>query len=308
MKNEILSFYNIKKLNCDADIKNGCVIAVGSFDGVHVGHREMIKTLVSEAKKIGKASSVFTFDVDDNPKDNAKLLALPEKKEQILASLGVDTVITWPFSEIKDVSAEEFAKTLCYSFGAECIICGYDFRFGKDRLGDVSLIKKLLSPLGVNVITPNAVCVGDVPVSSTLIRKLLSEGEISKANELLGRDFSFSGEVVHGVELARELGFPTANQVYPEKLSPLRFGVYATTVVLDGKTYSGVTNVGMKPTFCNCEKPLCETYLFGYNGNCYGKIAEISFRKFVRPEMKFNSKEELINQVEEDKKQAMMIF
>jgi riboflavin kinase/FMN adenylyltransferase len=308
MKNEILSFYNIKKLSPDADIKNGCVIAVGSFDGVHVGHREMIKTLVEESKKIGKAAAVFTFDTDDNPKSNAKLLALSEKKEQLLQSIGVDVIISAPFSEIKDIHASDFAKTLFYSFGAKSVICGYDFRFGKGRLGDVSLIKELLSPLGVNVITPNAVCEEDVPVSSTLIRKLISEGDVAKANEFLGREFSFSGEIVHGVKLARKLGFPTANQIYPEQLSLLRFGVYATNVILNGKRYFGVTNVGVKPTFCDCEKPLCETFLFDFDGDCYGKTAEILFKQFIRPEIKFNSKEELMLQVEEDKTKALEFF
>lgn len=308
MKNEILSRSNIKKLRPDADIKNGCAIAVGSFDGVHIGHREMIKALVSEAKRLNAAAAVFTFDTDDNPKDNAKLLADGEKKDEILLSLGVDVVISAPFSAVKNVSAVDFASSLFYSFGAKTVICGYDFRFGKDRLGDVSLIKELLSPMGVEVITPNAVCVGDTPVSSTLIRKLISDGEIEKANELLGRDFSFSCEIVHGAGLARELGFPTANQAYPEKLSLLRFGVYATEFTLCGKTYKGVTNVGVKPTFGDRKAPLCETYLFGFDGDCYGNIAEISFKRFIRPEIKFNSKEELAARVEEDKKKALESF
>lgn len=308
MKNEILSLYNIKKLSPDADLSNGCAIAVGSFDGVHVGHREMIKTLVDESKKIGKASAVFTFDTDDNPKCNAKLLALSEKKESLLRSVGVDVIISAPFSEIKDIQASDFVKTLFYSFGAKSVICGYDFRFGKDRLGDVSLIKELLSPLGVNVITPNAVCKDGVPVSSTSIRKLISEGNVSKANEFLGREFSFSGEIVHGAELARKLGFPTANQIYPEQLSLLRFGVYATNIILEGKRYFGVTNVGVKPTFFDREKPLCETFIFDFDGDCYGKTAEILFKEFIRPEMKFGSKEELMIRVGEDKAKALEIL
>ncbi len=303
-----MSFCNIKKLRPDADIKNGCAIAVGIFDGVHLGHREMIGALVDSAKEKGIASAVFTFDFDDKLKDGAKLLSLPEKKEAVLKSLGVDIVISAPFYQIKELSATDFAKSLFDVFNAKSVICGYDFRFGKDRLGDVSLIKSVLAPFDVDIITLDALCVDGVPVSSTLIRKLVSNGEVSKVNKLLNRNFSFSGEIIHGVALAKTLGFPTANQIYPENLVKLRFGVYATEIVIEGKKYKGVTNVGVKPTFFDGQKPLCETFIFDFQGDCYGKNAEVYFIDFIRDETRFESKEELQMQVEKDKIAVLKLF
>ena len=308
MKNEILSLSNIKKFRSDADIKNGCAVAVGSFDGVHLGHQKMIKNLVAAAKEIGRNAVVFTFDFDDNPKSGAKALASLSQKETLLENLGVDILVSSPFSKIKNFSATDFVDFLYEALGARTVICGYDFRFGKDRLGDAEFIKARLSPLGVEVITPNAVCVDEKPVSSTLIRNLLSEGEIVRVNKLLDREFSIVGEVVHGARLARKLGFPTANVVYPKNLSLLHFGVYATRVMVDGNVYEAITNVGVKPTVANGDEILCESYLFDYNEEIYGKAIEVSFVEFIRPEQKFASVDELRSQVERDKISVLKLF
>ncbi len=309
MKDKFLLSVDIKKIRPDADIKNGCAVAVGSFDGVHVGHRAMIKTLVDESKRLGVPSAVFTFDSDDNPKFGAKLLALPEKKKELLFSLGVDIVLSAPFSTVKLMTASDFAENILFGMlGAKSIVCGYDFRFGNDRKGDVELIKRILSPKGVEVITQSAVCDEGTPVSSTCVRSLISNGGVARANKLLQRKYSFSGTVVSGAKLGRELGFPTINQKIPESLVMPKFGVYAVECLLGGERYSGVANVGVKPTCGDGCQPICETFLFDYSGDCYGSEAETFFVEFIREEKKFSSLSELRSQVERDKLTAKEVL
>lgn len=299
---------DIIKLNGSVNTENGCAVAVGGFDGVHLGHRKLIDSLVAEARVNNLPAAVFTFSPYDNPKDS-KLLALPEKRLELLKSLGVDIVAEASFTALRDVSAEEFAKGFLFEgMGAKTIVCGYDFRFGKGREGDVALISGLLSPHGVSVVTPSALLTRDVPVSSTAIRKHIAEGDVKTANLLLGRKFSFKAEVVHGAKLGRTLGFPTINQVYPTSLSLLKFGVYAVECNFGGKTFFGVANVGVKPTVAADSAPLCETFIFDYSGDCYGETVETSFVEFIRPEIRFPSVDELRSQIERDKAFALGIF
>ncbi len=308
MDNKIFSSTDFIYLTENINLNKGCVVAVGSFDGVHLGHKSMLDALVKEAESKKLPAAVFTFNTDDNPK-NSKLIALSEKKYELLKNCGVDIVATAPFSALKNIEAESFAKDFLFEgMGAQSILCGYDFRFGKDRKGDCALIKGLLSQKGVNVITPDAYIYENKPVSSTLIRNLLTEGDIEKANRLLGRDFSFKGEIIHGAKLGRTLGFPTANQLYPNQLVQIPFGVYVVKIAFDGKIYSGVANFGVKPTVCDNCAPLCETYLFGYEGDCYGVNAEICFKRFIRPEKRFSSLDELKRQIQKDKETALNYF
>ena len=301
MENKVLKTFKMMKFRHDADIDNGCAVAVGGFDGVHIGHRAMIVSLVNEAKRHSVPSVVFTFDAEDSPKSESSLLATDEKKNLLLASLGVDIVISVPFSEIRSMQAGDFVQSVFVDLlKAKSIVCGYDFRFGNNREGDVSFIKSLLSESGVTFITPNAVVLDGVPISSTLIRAHIANGDFEKANALLGYSFSFSGEVIHGRRLGRELGFPTINQKYPEHLAMPRFGVYAVKCSVDGKIYGGVANVGVKPTVGQEDMPLCETYLFDYSGDCYSSIAETEFVAFIREEKRFSSLDELKEQVLQD--------
>ena len=301
-------FTDIIKLNKSKSLEDGCVVAVGGFDGVHIGHRVLINALVEEAKARSLPAAVFTFCTDDNPKGDAKLLALREKKMELLASLGVDFVAEAPFSEICGVDAEDFAKEFLFKgLGAKIIVCGYDFRFGKGRKGDVELIERVLGGEGVRVSTPPALLSRCVPVSSTAIRKLITEGDVKNANSLLGRCFSFKAPVVHGAQLGRTIGFPTTNQRYPERLAILKYGVYAVFCDFGGKRYGGIANVGIKPTVGG-KDVLCETFIFDFNGDCYGENIEISFVEFIREETKFSSLEELKQQISLDKNIALDIL
>ncbi len=309
MNEKLLFSTHIFYLNENTNMENGCVIAVGGFDGVHLGHKSLISALLGEAKRLSLPAAVFTFDPLDSPKTDAKLLAQPEKKLELLKNLGVSAVFSASFGALKDLSASEFAFSfLCEGCGARSIVCGYDFRFGANREGDVELIKRLLSPKGVSVVTPPVFLSQGAPVSATSIRGLISQGNIKKANELLGHRFSFSAKIIHGAQLGRKLGFKTVNQQYPPFLALPKFGVYAVECRLEGKNYKGVANFGIKPTVGGTDTPLCETHIFDYNGDCYGCEAEIAFVEFIREELRFPSVDALGEQIERDKNRAKEIF
>lgn len=297
------------KINPEISAENGVCVAVGMFDGVHLGHRAMLGRLIQESKRVNLPSAVFTFDIEDNPKNESKLLTLSDKKIELFADLGIDIVFSAAFSDIRMLSADDFVNNVLFGMlSARSVVCGYDFRFGNDRLGDVELIKKLLSPKGVSVITQEAVLKNCKPVSSTLIRSLIANGDVANANELLGHTFSFKNEIVHGKKLGRTLGFPTINQAFPSRLATPRFGVYAVRCNINGQFFCGVANIGVKPTVSDDGDIICETYLFDYSGDCYGCVAETEFLEFIREEKRFLSLDELKSQIECDKETAINIL
>ncbi len=309
MNEKCLFSTQVIKLDEKVNTENGCVIAVGGFDGVHLGHRALVSALIAESKRLSLPAAVFTFDPLDSPKTHFKLLAQPEKKLELLKELGVSVVFSASFQSLKSCSASEFALNfLLEGCGAKSVVCGYDFRFGYGREGDVELIKQLLSPKGVSVVTPSVFSSGEVPVSATVVRSLIAEGEVARAQELLGHPFSFKAKVVHGAQLGRKLGFNTINQIYPSFMVLPKFGVYAVECVLDGEKYYGVANFGIKPTVGGVDSPLCETHILDYNGDCYGKEVETSFIEFIREEKRFPSVTELSAQVQRDKTRAREIF
>ncbi len=300
MNDAVLLSTDIFNFN-NSDLSGGCAVAVGNFDGVHVGHRRMLERLKSEATRLNLPSVVYTFDAYDSPKKGSKLLTLPDRKHALLREAGIDAVYSVKFSAIKDMTACDFAEKILYTaLGAKSIVCGYDFRFGRDRLGDVALLKRLLCEKGVAVSSIDAERVENRPVSSTLIRTLIADGDIKQANSLLGSVFSFSAEVVKGRQLGRRIGFPTINQIYPDRLALPRFGVYAVKVTIDGNVFDGVANIGTKPTVSDEKTPCCETHILDFSGDCYGKTAEIEFVDFIRDEQRFDSVETLTAQIAKD--------
>lgn len=289
--------------------ERGTVVAVGSFDGVHLGHKSMLDALSEEAKKRNLTAVVVTFDVGNSPKSGFGSLAEEEKKKELLLNYGADYVVSLPFCELKNVSAFDFAiKILFEKLGARVVVCGYDFRFGKDREGNIDFLKENLSKYGVEFVTPKVVMSDETPISSTTIRNAVTNGDFVLANRLLGHEFSFKSEIIKGKQLGRTLGFPTINQKFPETLTVPKFGVYAVRVALCGKNHNGVANFGIKPTIGSDSEPICETYIFDYNGDCYGETATISFVSMIREEKKFLSLEELRIQVESDKITALNIL
>lgn len=262
------------------------VVTVGKFDGFHLGHRKLLSAVLQEKKK-GYASCVISFSTSvDMP---GSVIYTREEQRKICESLGIDVLAEYPLDEtIKEMSGEQFVKEiLCERLQAKVIVTGEDFRFGKNRSGDISLLKSLEETYGYRTVCVPKVTAEDIRISSTEIRRVLAEGNVSEANRWLGRPYAVFGEVLHGKKLGRTLGFPTMNLIPPtEKLLPA-YGVYVTRTKVDGQWFDGITNIGLRPTVDSDELVSVETHLFSYNGDLYGKQVEVQFIQFLRPERKF---------------------
>ena len=285
-------------------------VALGLFDGVHLGHRAVIKAAVDQ-KKNGLTPAVFTFSTNyDTPasKGNLEFICTDSDRLAILESLGVEIVFMPEFEEIKGQTPIEFiSDTLCDKFRAGFVSCGFNFHFGAKGAGTTELLAKECSVLGIALsVIEQKKSDGDT-VSSSRIRKLLGEGRVEEANTLLGRRYFISGEVVHGFSIGNTIGFPTANQeIAVNRLVP-KHGVYATLTEIDGRTYRSVTNIGIKPTIAGKRWPLSETHIIGYDGDIYGKSIKVSFLSFLRPEQKFSGLEQLKAQIVKDTDHALSI-
>ena len=288
--------------------RGGCVMAIGVFDGVHVGHAFLLEKAKSEAEKLKKPLFVFTFT--ETPKNEySKNISLVSEKPRLLEKCGADMVYTADFSRLRGLSPEDFVKNvLIGQFDTYCVVCGYDFRFGSGRRGDTEMLFSLLESDGRECVVIPPVYVGDEIVSSTLIRGYISKGDMEKASKLLGRAYSFSLPVSNGSKIGRTLGFPTINQRFPDELVTPSFGVYACRCEFDGKTMDGVADVGTKPTVDGKGGAVCETHIFGFCGDLYGKTVKTELLRKFRDEKKFASVEELKTAIEEDTKKAKEYF
>ena len=291
------------------------VIATGFFDGVHLGHRLVIDTLVSNAKARGEESVVLTFwphprtVLQDGARD-LRLLTTLEEKKALLTSLGVDRVEVIRFTkEFSRLSTEEYLRDVVKGkYGGTAILLGYDNRMGRNA-GTPDEISLKASELGLDVIRTDSVPSGkegDRAISSTLIRSLISDGEVEAAASLLGYNYSMLGVVVAGNRLGRTIGFPTANmQLYePLKLVPGN-GAYLVDVEVLGGKFKGMCNIGVRPTVGSSLARTIETNIFGFNEDIYGLDMSISFIRRIRPEMKFSSLQELAAQLETDRRYCL---
>jgi len=285
-------------------------VALGVFDGIHLGHMAVLRLAVDEARARGLAPCVFTFALADPPpafKPGAAQLTTPSLMARLFHQLGMAYAIALPFDAVRGKSGEEFIREVLKNhLGARFVCCGYNFSFGKNRGSHAEDLAALASGLGMDSAVAPEVDLGGEPVSSTRIRREISCGNIPEANALLGRPFSIDFPVVDGNRIGRTLGTPTINQPFPPSFALPRFGVYATIAQVDGAYYSGVTNVGTKPTVGR-NAPLAETYIQGFSGDLYGKRVEVAFLEFIRPERKFASLEELRAHILQDAGQAAAI-
>lgn len=300
-RNGLIKLYCKPNINVSAPPEGGCAITVGNFDGVHTGHRELLRALRAGADEYGLPAVAVTFACGDRPKPESKLLAQEFKKRELLFSLGADYIAELPYGAVKDMPARDFAlDILAGELQCRLAVCGYDFRFGRGREGGTETLSHVLSNKGIKVAVCPPAEYGGEPVSSTRIRACVASGDIETANVLLGRPFSFVSRVKRGMHIASRLGVPTANQEFPPELVSPACGVYAAECVIEGEKYRGVLNFGIKPTFGGFAEPVCETHIFGFSGDIYGRECEISFLRFLRAERRFGSESELKSAIRRD--------
>lgn len=281
-------------------------IALGKFDGIHVGHQLLIDGLIQE-KSNGKNALVFTFGsspADVLFDDVKKYIYSQEEKAYYFSKLQVDVLLEYPFTkEFAGITPKDFVEQcLVKQLGVRSIYVGEDFRFGNKRSGDVNVLKLLGEEYGFEVhAIPKKTQHGNV-VSSTVIRKML-EDDFSIANQMLGNPYFVYGKVVHGNHLGNTIGFPTINQEIPElKLVPA-YGVYASKVCIDKKEYYAISNLGKKPTIEGNQKLGLETHILDFDGDLYGENLQVELLFFIRPEQKFTNVDELKEQIHKDIKE-----
>lgn len=292
------------------------VITVGTFDGVHAGHRVLIDKVLEESARMDARSVVVTFDPHPreiiNPGDaGIKLLtSLPERRE-VLEEMGIDLMAVIPFDrDFSLLSSEEFIEDVIHEkIGVSEFVIGYDHHFGRNREGTIETVERLGRELGFEAYVVSKQEVGNRTVSSTAIRRALSEeGNVRRAAEFLQRPYRLNAMVVHGDKRGKEIGFPTANLVAEDKRKVIpRDGVYAVRVRVEGELLEGMMNIGLRPTF-EGEERVMEVHIFGFDTDIYGKSIQIRFIERIRDEMKFDGVDELVARLERDREAALEIL
>lgn len=300
----------------DAELKNkypATVIALGTFDGLHLGHTDVINTAKDYAERNGLKLAVFTFS--NHPLALIRPDLVPvriisaEEKIKLLESFGVDYLINIPFTEdFAALSPDEFLDRLaCFNY--RCLVVGENFTYGFLGSGKTETLERSGRKNGFDVIVRPLVKMNGNVVSSTGIRNLIQAGHIEYANRMLGRAYSITGKIVHGEQRGRKLGFPTANiELLHGEMAVPAPGVYAVTASIEGRIYEGMGNIGNNPTFNDVEHARLEVNLFNCSGDLYGKTMSVQFHKYIRAEKKFSGVEELCRQIEEDKKAIKTYF
>ena len=285
-------------------------VALGSFDGLHLGHRKVI-SLALAGRARGLAPTVFTFE--ENPKARARgfggLLLTEREKIRLLGEMGVERLYLLDFDAIRNLEPEEFVRrVLAGVCRAKLACCGFNFTFGRGGTADGAALHRLCAPLGVETAVAGVVLDGGEPVSSTRIRGLMEAGKAEETARLLGRPFTYESPVVSGRHLGRKLGTPTLNQNVPEELVLPKFGVYVSAVSFGGTVFAGVTNVGVKPTV-GSDTVLAETWMPDYRGpDLYGRTVRTGLLRFLRAEEKFATLGELKNAILGDGGHALRYF
>lgn len=284
----------------------GAAVAIGNFDGVHLGHLDVLQTALREARQSGRPALAFTFEPHPrtvfNPQAPVYRLTDAEQKADYFRRLGFDGVIEQAFTaDFARISAEDFVRSvLAEKLGASCIIAGVNFHFGHKRQGTPAFLRRAGRDFGFKTLLTDGHRSADGEIiSSSRIRRLLENGAAAEANALLGHYYAARGEIIRGRALGRQLGFPTANMALPAE-TKLKFGIYAVYFRLGGRLYPGVASFGRRPTVETEGAPLLETFIFGFEQDIYGKRAEALFAGFLRGEEKFADTEALIAQMRRD--------
>ncbi len=285
-------------------------MALGYFDGIHLGHQAVLGKALEKAEEKGLTPVVMLFDIHPRKLLTGKvppMLLSEERKRLLLKKMGFE-VFDFDFRKAMNYSPEEFEeKILLTELNAKVVVCGYDYHYGKGGKGSPETLKDELTPRNIEVYSLSPVYLGEETVSSTKIRHLINDGEIEKANSMLGDYFTYDFTVERGDGIGHKMGFPTINQFYPEDFIIPKYGVYASRVRLDGRYYSAVTNVGIRPTVSG-ESLRSETCIFNFEGDLYGRNVEVSLLKFLREEKKFASLSELKEAVSKDIMKAKEVY
>lgn len=280
-------------------------LALGFFDGVHLGHQAVISCAVEHAKNVGAKSAVITFK--QHPEgfikgESLKYILTVEDKYKYIEELGVDYVIELDFEQICKLSPTQYLEDILIKyFSPQAISTGFNHRFGANRLGDVIFLSDHQDKYSyVYFATPPQAIFGDV-ISSTAIRGFIESGSVDMAASMLGRKFGVRGTVVKGREIGRTIGYPTANIMYPLGIAQLPYGVYDVDVEIgDGSIHRGLANFGVSPTVTNDNIPILEVYILNFDGDLYGKEIRVLFNKIIRKEMKFDNLDDLKMQISFD--------
>ncbi|MDD3845962.1 MAG: bifunctional riboflavin kinase/FAD synthetase [Syntrophorhabdaceae bacterium] len=288
------------------------VLTIGNYDGVHIGHKRIIKKVVTKASEISGTPMLMTFSPHPHsvlkPDSYIRLITPQPVKERLVAENGIEVMFQVPFDErLRSISPESFIEDILVGkLGVAGVIVGYDFRFGKGGTGDVEMLRQFAQKRGFYFDVVGAITVDAEKIGSNRIRRLIMEGDVKKANELLDRPHMIEGIVVHGVNRGKSMGFPTINFETVFELIPHN-GVYITEVEFDGKRWPSVTNIGYNPTF-DGKKLLVETHILDYVGDLYDRDVVIYFQDRIREEKKFRDMAELKEQIAADVGTARRYF
>ncbi len=304
-------FFDIQHL---PDFKNA-VITIGTFDGVHKGHKTILAEVVNHARQVNGESVLLTFEPHPRkllfPDQPLGIITPLDQKLQLITESGIEHIVVVPFTrEFAGLSAEEYIERFLVGiFHPKSIVIGYDHRFGHDRKGDLKLLEKCAQQGGYELMEIPAQLIDDAAVSSTKIRHAITEGRVEDASHMLGRNYSITGTVIHGNKLGRTIGYPTANlkPTDPEQTIPA-VGIYAIQAVYNGSQYNGMMSIGYNPTVTDTKDIKIEANLFDFDEDIYGRVLEISFLKRLRDELKFDSVEALKQQLHNDKEETLKLF
>jgi len=313
---------------------HNAVVTIGTFDGVHVGHRQIINKLKVEAIKVNGESVIITFHPHPRKVISSAILGVRlintlEEKIEVLAGLGIDHLVIVPFTDaFANQPAEEYIRDFLFEkFHPDTVIIGYDHRFGRERLGDYKLLEKMAPQFGFKIEEISKHILEEIAISSTNIREAVLHNDIEMANRLLGYTFFFEGEVVHGNKLGRQLGYPTANlKIHDsEKIIPgdgiyavyasIKKGMQNEEATMDevnsfpvkDAQYQGMMSIGFRPTV-DGKKRVIEVNVFDFNKDIYEKTMRVYVKKFLRVEVKFNTLEELVKQIDQDKIDSLQVL
>ncbi len=276
-------------------------VALGVFDGLHIGHRAVLAAACGVTDESGAILTATALSMTGVPKREAGRLLTAQREEQLLETLGTDEWIEMPFEAVRELSPEQFVKEILRELlQARMVCCGYNYRFGKDGVGTVQTLRELCEPLGIRVTVADAVQRDGGVISSTRVRQAVAAGDMELAAHLLGRPFSVELPVTNGDHRGRRWGIPTLNQVFPADYAVPRYGVYASLVVVGEHQYHAVTNVGVHPTVGGVQAPQAETWIQEFDGELYGQTVQVLLIRFLREEQCFSDVETLKAQIAAD--------